>query len=319
MATTRNILLPHIGRWLRQAAGISMLILFMMGIHAANASAAKRDEVKVEVRAEAPRSCFVGETVTLTVTLISDTPDIANVSLSSEPDYSAASAVVPGRVSGNPQEVEKRGKRSYRWTIARYFVTFDHPGKVKVGEARYIAYQPVRQVVDDLFWGPQTRVSYREIPAECKGVEINVKALPEKGRPENFSGAVGDFDIEGWFPPGQIYVGSEAVAVIEVTGFGSLKGVAVPDISKAFRNGCRLRGAESSDEISQRDGRLHSTLRLTCSFIPEDPDGEISEIPFCYFDTRTGQYRTVTTNILKWTEGDREPKRRLNPEETFDI
>ena len=60
---------------------------------------------------------------------------------------------------------------------------------------------------------------------------INVKALPEKGKPENFSGAVGDFDFKVSASKTHLNASESLQAKVEVNGKGNLKLFQLPEPS----------------------------------------------------------------------------------------
>lgn len=300
---------------------VSRLLLVLVSLIPAFACRGGAKENKVDIFTEAAlvKSCVVGETVEYIVTLYSSSPDVADVTVRKTPGFPADLEVAYGAVRNvRPSEVSVKGKTYYSWPVLRCFVTPKQTGKFSIKGGEFVAVLRKGVVVNDYFWGPRRTYTYEEKTADCRDSEIKVNPLPARHRPADFSGCVGDFNIRGWFPPGEIVAGNEAIVVFTVSGFGSLEGLEIPNISAAFSEGCRLRGIEREDEVSQRDGRLFSETTLVCRFIPESETGEIGEFSLVFYNPETETYETVSSLPLSWN-GQASRRRDTTPREVFEI
>ena len=259
------------------------------------------DDPEVKVYVEVEKEGYVGQPLEYRVMLASTSRNIADVRVASWPNISLGCNVVKGAVNNQkPVEKKEKGKTWYVWTVMRNFIIPEKEGKFEIGEGEYVVFVPFERIVNDFFWGARRMVDYDEIIAKSGKASFKVSNLPEKGRPQDFSGCVGNFTIEGWFPPGEIRVGKEAIVVFRISGFGSLENLKLPNIARSFTDGCSLREIDQNENISQKNGRFFSEVTLTCRFTPETADGEIKPIEIVFFNPDTKKYETVGSEPLKW-------------------
>lgn len=286
-------------------------ILAFLAIFFASVAEAKEntDKIQIEVTADIQKTGYVGEVFEYTVTLKSSTPQIADIRIVSKADYPQSLKIINGAVRNQrPREITEKGKTYYCWTILKEFIIPREAGKFTIGECKYIAFLAKEKYIDDFFWGRRRVVDYEEIPALCNKVTFKVDKLPENKTGKDYADCVGEYVIEGWFPPGHIKTGQDAIVVFSITGYGSLENLKIPNISKLFVDGCTLKEVEQNDEISQRGGKLFSETILTCKFTPENKDFEIKPLELLFFNPESGKYQTVSSHSLHWTGKENEHK-----------
>lgn len=276
-----------------------LLILFSLSFSMAKAKEAPaKEEVKLTV--EIQKSAYVGEAVAYEVKLLSTTPHITNVRVRKKIHFPAGLEVIEGAVNNRrPEIIKEKGKQYYCWTIIRNFVIPEKSGNYTIPASQFIAFIPYEKVVYHDFWGYSRVTDYEEIDLEGKSISFKVSDLPSAKEKENLSECTGDFKIEGWFPPGRIFAGKEAYAVFSISGFGSLENLKIPNLSKLFGKGCRLKNIERDDEMMQREGRLFSKIVLTCLFVPEEEDFEIDPLCLTFFNSETKKYYETCSEPLK--------------------
>lgn len=263
-------------------------------------SAAAAETPEIYIKTEIQKSGYVGEAFELVTYLTSNTPEISNVRIVKSPELPQNIKVIRGVVKNSrPQQVKEKGKTFFRWVIQREFIIPEKPGKISIGESRYIAFIPHEKISYQGFWGPQRYVEYEEAEVKCAGVSFKVNALPST-KNDSFSGCVGDFKVEGWFPPGKIRTGNEAYLVFTIGGYGDLSKLKLPNISKIFASGCRLKDVEQNEEKSQRDGKLYSEITLTCKFVADADDFKISPLCIEFFSPSEKKYYTACSDELTW-------------------
>ena len=279
----------------------------------------EQKRVDLFVEAAMPKSGFAGETSEYIVTLYSSSPDVADVRILDMPVFPESVTTLQGVVRNQrPSQVKIKGRTYYGWTILRMFITPSESGRVTVDGGKYLAYIGKERIVDDYFWGRRRVRDYDEYMVTGKSSEIKVNALPEFKMQGSFSGVIGEFSVEGWFPPGEIRVGSEAIAVFTISGFGLLEDLKMPDLTDLFTDGCRLREVSRDDEVSQKDGRLFSEVTLTCRFIPEDEDGVIGPLKICVYNPKEKRYEYVESFPLRWSGRKMAPS-SVSPREVYEI
>lgn len=128
-------------------------------------------------------------------------------------------------------------------------------------------------------------------------VLLNVRPLPTEGRPANFSGLVGQFDIATSAGPTELSVGDPIELHVTITGPEPLDRATPPDLEKlqAFTSGFRLTPeglrAQSTQAVGQRD--YSTTLRPTSDRVTAIPSLELA-----YFDVAAGEYRTARSEPI---------------------
>ena len=246
------------------------------------------------------KEAFVGQPVEYRVVLTSNSPDISDVRPTRMPVVSPDCKVIKGRVANQKPEIKTvKGEKQYSWTILRSFIIPKTAGKYEISSGDFVAFIPFERLVNDFFWGARRMIDYQEVSLSCEKSYFKVSELP-KNKPEGFSDCVGDFTIEGWFPPGDIRIGSNAIVVLKIEGFGNLENLRLPNVAKSFVNGCSLINIEQNENISQRNGSLYSEVTLTCTFTPQKDDGEIDPVSITFFNPETKKYQTVSSKPLKW-------------------
>ena len=186
------------------------------------------------------------------------------------------------------------------YPIDSYVVTLEHPGKYKLNGGRYEVELAVPTIIEDPFWGKMQayRPERTEVPVEPLNFEV--KELPHENEDDNFSGAVGNFGVEVVVPPGDIYVGEEATAIVTVKGPGWINDHILPDYRDAFGNETKLKSMSETREKYLDNGKLISEIQMECTFIPTSlENAEIGPVSIRYFNPATGKYVTSSSSNVK--------------------
>lgn len=124
---------------------------------------------------------------------------------------------------------------------------------------------------------------------------IEVKPLPEEGKPENFSGAVGEQFTISYELSSTSWKTNEAVSLkLIIEGKGNLKVTKTPEV--VLPEGLDIYDPIESTEQVYRDGAMHATRTIEYSIIPRQT-GKITlpNISFSYFDPRRAVYQQSST------------------------
>jgi len=135
--------------------------------------------------------------------------------------------------------------------------------------------------------------------ASSDPITINVKPLPEAGKPQGFSGGVGDFKVAASLS-GDSSVGGEPITLaVKVTGTGNIGLVGEPQL--AAIPGVKVLSPETKQNTSTQDGRIAGERIFNYPLIPT-ADGKfvIPEIEMGFFNPKTGSYYTQTTPRLEF-------------------
>lgn len=264
----------------------------------------------IEIECCIEKTGYVGEAIEYTVIMKSSVPNIADVRIIQAPEITGDAEWVKGLVTGKPREETIKGKKIYTWTVQRNFLIPQKEGKITISGAKYVAFIAVEKIVKDFFWGSRRVMDYEEIVLESKPISTKIENLPVKKRPADFTGCVGEFTIEGWFPPGTISLDRDAIVVFNISGFGSLKNLKLPNLASIFNKGCILKEIEQNEEISQKDGKLFSEVTLTCKFVPLKEDGEISPLVLSFFNPKKKEFEKVSSFTLHWDNNENSRPRK---------
>lgn len=126
---------------------------------------------------------------------------------------------------------------------------------------------------------------------------INVKPLPENGKPTDFSGAVGDFDFK-LESNKQTLKATEALELkVMVSGKGNLKLFKLPKL--VLPSALEVYEPEHSENVVTRTSGMRGTISDTYTVVPNyQGNYPIPNISFSYFDLKTKRYKTLTSERL---------------------
>ena len=125
------------------------------------------------------------------------------------------------------------------------------------------------------------RGRYRNLRARPEVAPVEVSPIPMEGRPANFNGAVGLFDIETRAAPTDVRVGDPIELTIEIFGDGALETLPPPLLTanEDLTRGFRLPAKQLAGVV--QNGRRRFTLTIRAG---RDDVGEIPAIEYPYFD-----------------------------------
>ena len=133
---------------------------------------------------------------------------------------------------------------------------------------------------------------------------INVKPLPENGKPEDFSGAVGNFDLKVTTNK-QTLKATEALELkVSVSGKGNLKLFRLPKL--VLPSALEVYEPEHSENVQIRGSGMQGAISDTYTVVPNFQGSyPIPNVSFSYFDLKTKRYKTLTSErlIIEVNEG----------------
>lgn len=143
-------------------------------------------------------------------------------------------------------------------------------------------------IFEDFFGGTERY----PLSLESIKVPITIINLPDKGKPSNFSGALGIYDFDFQASPKNVKVGDPITIKIEISGEGNFKTINMPtfEVEENFKF--------YEPEIKNDSGKKIFEQVI----IPKH--SKITEIPkinFSFFNTQTGQYHTLTKGPIPIT------------------
>ena len=192
--------------------------------------------------------------------------------------------------------------RTYKVIERKYALFPTQTGELTIGRAtiRFSVATRRKRVRDPFnifgnFFGTSEVVS-----ASSRPLTINVKPLPRQGRPDDFTGTIGNFRINATINKNQVEVNQPVTVTIKISGTGNIKSVAEPPIPEM--EDFRIYRASSSENINKLNDRLGGTKVFEEVFIPRRPGRlEIPALSFNFFDPEHHRYRTLTTQAMPIT------------------
>ncbi len=134
------------------------------------------------------------------------------------------------------------------------------------------------------FFGRQER---RPIVLDCNRLDLEVKPVPLDGRPESFTGGVGEFNFTAAVGPKAVKRGEPVTIKMRITGKGNITKITPPSL-------------ETNHEFKLYDARTLPTdapneVCFEQVIIPTtDTITNVPAISFSYFNTQTADFRTIT-------------------------
>ena len=195
------------------------------------------------------------------------------------------------------QQGRYQGMVMTRVTLEVYVIA-ERTGTLALGPALVSFEVPRRQPRRSIFDSPFDTVRTDRYISRADPVNINVKPLPAAGRPADWNGLVGKYDIECFAKPREVNVGDPITFMIRITGTQPLSRVEPPDISKNpdFTAAFRISDDEPSVSVDENAKTIVQTIRARQADVREIPPLELP-----YFDTESGSYRVARSKAVPLT------------------
>lgn len=126
---------------------------------------------------------------------------------------------------------------------------------------------------------------------------VNVKALPEAGKPEDFSGAVGDFDFQVTTSKSSLNASESLQAKIEVSGKGNLKLFQLPKLK--LPSSLEVYDPEFTERVTTRTTGMQGKISDSYTVVPQYKGKyPIPSVSFSYFDPKAKTYKTLRSDEI---------------------
>ena len=147
----------------------------------------------------------------------------------------------------------------------------------------------------DFFGNPITRNITRAFASAKK--TISVKQLPLKNKPENFNGAVGDFDFEITSSKNDLKANESSQIKVAVTGKGNLKLFEIPKIEAPKE--LEIYTPEHKESVKTTLSGIRGSVYDLYTVVPQFKGKyKIPKVSFSYFNPKEEKYKTITTEDL---------------------
>ncbi|MGF1557192.1 BatD family protein [Paucihalobacter sp.] len=239
---------------------------------------------------------YLNEPITVTYKLyVSRETGVSNIREIDNPKFSDFwSQNIP--TNGLPVQNGQFNGEDYRYVIWRRTVLYPQKsGELKIEPLSLDVTVEVPSNRRDFFGGPLMTQVNKTVSAGAR--TIKVKPLPEQGKPANFGGAVGEFDLIVSTSKKELKATESLQLTVEVSGKGNMKlfELPKPNIPSALE----VYDPVKDDKVSTRIDGMYGARIENYTIVPQFKGKyPIPGISFSYFDLKTEQYKTITSNEM---------------------
>jgi len=149
---------------------------------------------------------------------------------------------------------------------------------------------------DSAFDQMGARYIQKDVTLSSRGQEIEVRPLPVAGRPDGFTGAVGDFKLNPSEIPTAWNAGEPQQLVASVSGSGNFALMKAPALTPAEN----WKSYPAKSEFTPGDEASFSgTKQFQFSAVPKKSGEQEVALTFSYFDPAVGEYKSLSSPSTK--------------------
>ena len=131
----------------------------------------------------------------------------------------------------------------------------------------------------------------QQVAVETRPEKIEVAALPKQGRPDDFNGAIGKFQMEATVNPKKAGPGDPVTLRVVISGQGNFEAMGAPVITgdEGWRSYPPAEKFEPADAVNFSGQKVYEFLLVARSDQTQTPG-----VRFSFFDPDTGNYEVLT-------------------------
>lgn len=232
-------------------------------------------------------TAYVGEPLLVTYKLYTSLNSQARVG--HQPSFTGCS-VTELSTDREANEATVEGKLFHVFVIRKVQVIPLQEGKLQLGPA---AVDNVVQLIND----DGTVARNYSVTVENEPLDITVKPLPVTGRPDDFSGLVGNYAIEAAVDSARVPAGENATLRVRISGNGNIAAIRLPTFG--WPGGTEHFDGSDTQHVNLDDFPVSGDKVFEIPFIG-DREGQVflEPIRLSYFDPVAGEYKTASTERL---------------------
>lgn len=186
--------------------------------------------------------------------------------------------------------------KPYRSVVLKRVVLYPQKsGKLDIEPLSLEVYVEVPTGKRDFFGGRMYSQASKAVSAGKR--TLNVKPLPENGKPANFGGAVGNFTFNVNTNKTQLNASESLQATVEVEGKGNLKLFQLPE--PELPSALEVYEPEYKENVKTYASGMQGSVKNNYTIVPAYKGKyPIPSIEFSYFDPEAGQYRTIASKEI---------------------
>ncbi|HAA02615.1 MAG TPA: hypothetical protein DCE18_04505, partial [Syntrophobacteraceae bacterium] len=157
---------------------------------------------------------------------------------------------------------------------------------------------PFNRFFDDDFFNPGGRGVYKTFVARSQPVSLTVAPLPEQGKPEPFTGCVGQFQVATAASPLEVSIGDPITLSVSISGSEYLDHVELPALAQdpAYERDFKIPEERAAGVVRGNAKEFTQTLRAKSTDVTTIPP-----VRFSYFNPATGSYEIAQSKPIGLT------------------
>lgn len=147
----------------------------------------------------------------------------------------------------------------------------------------------------DFFGDPEFDVARREIVSNTK--HLQVSSLPEKGKPDNFTGAVGTFEFKANVTKNELKSGESLQLDLIVSGKGNLKLFEIPKPN--LPSNFEIYEPKHQEFVNENINGISGKIVDSYTIIPQEKGSfKVKSQYFSFFDIKSKTYKTISSEAI---------------------
>lgn len=227
---------------------------------------------------------------------VSPTIDVNNFDFLDDPKYNNFWSQ-DIRLDGYHVENVMYENKRYRMVVLKKVVLYpQQSGKLEIEPLSLDVSVAVPTNKRNFFGGMMYENTHKVVSAGTR--TLNVKPLPEAGKPEDFSGAVGKFNFEVTVSRDSLKGGESLQAKVKVSGTGNLKLLTIPKLTtpSALETYDPEYDEQVNIKLSGMEGSVAENYTIVSRYKGKYP---LQPVSFTYFDPEAGKYKTITSKEIE--------------------
>ena len=207
---------------------------------------------------------------------------------------------------GRSFSIENIGGRIYRTaTWSKYVLYPQKSGNLEIPSLTFNGVVMQRERNVDPFEAFFNGGGYVEVNKKIKAPSLTLHVEPLPERPDNFSGAVGKFDISAKLDKEEIKANNAVTLSVEISGHGNMKLITCPE--PELPNDFDKYDPRTTDKTQLTEGGASGSMIYDFIIVPRNMGKyEIPALEFTYFDSSEKKYKTLKTQkfVIDVQKGD---------------
>lgn len=200
------------------------------------------------------------------------------------------------KINGFPVKMGKYNGENYRYIVLQKALLIPtKTGKLTIDPMKMDIVIGVPTGKADFFGNIITKNIKKDFSSARK--VIQPKSLPLEGKPENFTGAVGQFNFDVSLSKGILKANESSEIKVTVNGRGNLKLFELPTVQTPKE--LETYQPERKESVRITSNGLSGSFSDTYTLVPQYKGKyKLPDISFSYFDPKTKKYNTINTENL---------------------